>query len=137
MKKYSWFIAIFAAAALAVTASAQQKPAQKNPCARDGAKFCASSENFRAFIKCLKKNNAALTEGCRSRVDAAMAASGKMKKSCKDDTARLCKTSGPKALQCLMQNESKLSPGCQGDLREWKKLMTIIPASLRNKGKTQ
>ena len=130
MKKYSWLITVVMSVALVRTVAAQEEPVVDNPCVEDTAKFCASASNTWSLFFCLDDAEAALTGACRSRIDGAFAAVEGMRNSCVTDIPKFCNVALPKMLLCLVQNETKLSPDCMKDVKDFEQVLVIFPVQM-------
>lgn len=140
MKKYSLIIVLIAA--IAAPAASQTKPKSDNPCESAGKQLCPAADNFGDFIKCMDENKKSLSAACRSRVAFAINTGKKFKEktsACKEDVAKFCGKAdeGKGKFKCLLRNRSKCSKGCQKDLDDWRRAMSIAPEDLREKVKAK
>ncbi len=107
------------AAPAAAAPAAKGKGGPLEACRDDVDKLCASAEKTQGWrAKCLRENAAQLSSACKSAVAALREVREKVRAACKDDLATLCKTEdaakeGARPMQCLRQNDAKLSAGCK------------------------
>jgi hypothetical protein len=113
MKK---ILVILAAAMMATTGAFA-----KQECKEDRAKFCASVEkgNHQAMHQCMKSHEGELSASCKSHRDTIREKGKGLKKACKADYKKLCKSvkSGEgRIIKCLRENEAQLSADCKSAL---------------------
>lgn len=93
---------------------------QAGPCTDDVAKFCKGVRpGGGAIAKCLKENENDLTSACREHISKAKQKLQDFKEACRGDVSNFCKDvqpGGGRILQCLKQNEAKLSPACKAEM---------------------
>lgn len=108
-----------AAPAPAGAAKGAGKGGPLEACRADVDKLCATAEKTQGWrAKCLRDNAAQLSAECKTAVAALRDVREKVRAACKDDLATLCKTEeaakeGARPMQCLRQNDAKLSAGCK------------------------
>lgn len=106
----------------AQTAYAQEaadEQASNNPttvaCKADIDTLCKDQADGRGRFKCLRENEAKVSAGCKTAMDAAKAARDAVKSACKADRESLCKDAGEEkgaGMKCLRENASKVSADC-------------------------
>lgn len=106
----------------AQTAYAQEatdEQASSNPttvaCKADIDTLCKDTAEGRGKYKCLRENEAKVSAGCKTAMDAQKAAREAVKAACKTDRDTLCKDAGDErgaGMKCLRDNASKVSPDC-------------------------
>lgn len=116
------------------------KAAQEGrPCAGDKMLYCHSVDyGGGAVFNCMKANRAKLTPACATRFDAYAAQLNATKGACREDVMRYCTDAplssgetladegdphlraigGGKILNCLIANESRISPVCRTEAQE-------------------
>jgi hypothetical protein len=133
MKIYSLIIVLIFAAA--VQAGAQTASKTDNPCASEGKQYCSDASDFKEFVNCLKSNSKHLSSACRGRVGFAIAIGKKFKEkksACKADSEKFCKDAGKQTLKCLLHKKDQVSKGCQKDLTDWRRAMSIAPQRIKD-----
>jgi hypothetical protein len=115
--------ALVAVAALSQAAFAQQQlPApnaaqMRQACASDAQTLCATAQPGPEQHRCMMANMGRLSEGCRSAIQAQRSAAMAMRQACSGDIRQFCAgAQGPARMQCLRQNQDKLSHPCQSAL---------------------
>jgi len=95
-------------------------------CKGDMEKFCADVKGGHGEkLKCLKDHEKDLSEGCRTKLDAARQEFGK-KNPCMAETEKLCpglKPGDGKFGACLKEHEKDFSETCQADMTKRKEAM--------------
>ncbi len=90
--------------------------AYKGACKADIEKFCATVEKGEGrIVKCLKENEASLSESCLAKRNEMKEKHKEFRKSCKDDRKKLCSTVKPgkgAIISCLREKSAELSPTC-------------------------
>ncbi len=90
---------------------------QAGPCTDDVAKFCKGIQSGGgAIAKCLEEHESDLSPACKEQISKAKQKIQDFKEACRDDVTTFCKDVRPgrgRILQCLKQNEAKLSPECK------------------------
>ena len=125
-------LTVFAMASHAQAPTTAQRNAIRQSCAADYQSACAGVPTGGAqALQCLQQHASALSPDCQSAVAAVSsggkqqaasrpaAAPGRPAEACRSDFAMLCggiRPGGGRALMCLRQHGSELSPGCQESL---------------------
>lgn len=84
-------------------------------CKADIDTLCKDTEDGRGRFRCLRENEAKVSSGCKTALDAAKAAREAVRNACKADRETLCKDAGEErgaGMKCLRDNASKVSPDC-------------------------
>ncbi len=90
---------------------------QAGPCTDDVAKFCKGVRpGGGAVVKCLQEHESDLSPACKEQIAKAKQKMQDFKEACRADVTKFCNDVRPgrgRILQCLKQNEAKLSPECK------------------------
>lgn len=84
-------------------------------CRTDVATFCQNAEKGGGRMRCLKENQAKLSPECQAVLTERVQAASNFRQACKADQAAHCagvERGGGKLMQCLRENQAKLSPAC-------------------------
>ena len=84
-------------------------------CRTDVATFCQNAEKGGGRMRCLTANQAKLSPECQSVLGELAAAANNFRQACKADSDALCagvERGGGRLMQCLRDNQAKLSPAC-------------------------
>jgi len=84
-------------------------------CKTDIDTLCKDTADGKGRFKCLRENEAKVSPGCKTAMDAQKAARDAVKAACKADSDSLCKDAGEErgaGMKCLRDNASKVSPDC-------------------------
>ena len=112
-------VALLACAASAFPARAE------DPCAADVQRLCSEATLGKGAVRaCLVKNEAALGESCRAKVEAETAAARAFVRefavACKADTEQFCgnvEPGGGRVIGCLSQHQVEISRACQVEIQ--------------------
>lgn len=84
-------------------------------CRVDAATFCQNAENGGGRMRCLRENQAKLSPECQAVLAERVQTMGNFRQACKADRETHCagvERGGGKLMQCLRENQAKLSPAC-------------------------
>lgn len=84
-------------------------------CKTDIETLCKDTGDGRGKFKCLRENEAKVSDGCKSAMAANKAAREAARSACKSDRETLCKAAGEErgaGMKCLRENVAKVSPDC-------------------------
>ncbi len=90
---------------------------QVGPCTDDVAKFCDGIRpGGGAIARCLEEHENDLSPACKEHISRAKQKIQDFREACRADVTKFCSDVRPgrgRILQCLKQNEAKLSPECK------------------------
>lgn len=90
---------------------------KNKPCKEDREKFCKDvKQGGGRIIKCLKDNEANLSESCKAHLAKMKQTFDEARNACKEDRDKFCKDVKPgqgRILKCLKENETSLSDSCK------------------------
>lgn len=104
-----------AQAAYAQEAAGDTAASTQVACKADIDTLCKDTAEGRGKFKCLRENEAKVSAGCKTAMDAAKAQREAVRSACKADRESLCKDAGEErgaGMKCLRENASKVSPDC-------------------------
>jgi hypothetical protein len=112
-------------ATLMLCASIAFQARAEDPCAADVQRFCAEATLGKGAVRsCLVKNEAALGDTCRTKLEAetakARAFVREFAQACKADTEQFCATvepGGGRVIGCLSQHQLEISRACQTEVQ--------------------
>ncbi len=111
--------------ALLLCAAAASPALAEDPCAEDVKRLCADSALGKGAVRsCLRKNEAALGETCRAKLDAESATAKafirEFAQACKADTEQFCgavEPGGGRVIGCLSLHQVEISRACQSEVK--------------------
>jgi hypothetical protein len=104
-----------------LTSLSADDKAYKGACKADIEKFCATVEKGEGrIVKCLKENEASLSESCLAKRNEMKEKHKGFAKACKDDKKKLCADVKPgkgAIIACLKSKEVEVSANCSDFLK--------------------
>lgn len=117
----AWTLIILFAASLGL-AKVLEAEEHNGPCQADVKSFCKDVKpGGGSILKCLKENEAKLSQACRDNLGKWKAEMNELHQACQKDREALCKDvkpGGGRIMHCLKQNEAKLSPACKAEIEK-------------------
>lgn len=117
MARHTWFAVLLLT--LAVNARGD------DPCAAEKTRLCPNPSDNAALLRCLRSNQAKLSQACTSDLDQLLAKALEVGAGCEGDVGKLCREVEPgdgRIALCLQSQESDLSQSCQQALSRWRNL---------------
>ncbi|MCZ8155113.1 MAG: cysteine rich repeat-containing protein [Leptospira sp.] len=115
------FLSLLTMVLFAATSMPANDKAYKGACKADIEKFCQNVEKGEGrIVKCLKENEASLSESCQSKRSEMKEKHKEFAKACKEDRKKLCADIKPgkgAIVQCLKAKEAEVSAGCADFLK--------------------